>query len=123
MDTAAVISKFNEAFQLHDAAGLDELIAEDCVMESIQPAPNGTRYEGHDVCLAFWEALARDRSSSFEPEEVVVFGDRATIRWRYRFGDSDDESVRGVTLMHGRDGKIVEALGYVKTPEQVVQQA
>jgi ketosteroid isomerase-like protein len=123
MDTAEVMTRFNQAFQEHDGSGLGELIAEDCVMESIQPAPNGTRYEGHDVCLAFWQALASDRSSSFEPEEVVVFGDRATIRWRYRFGDSDDDSVRGVNLMHVRDGKIVEALGYVKTPEQVVQQA
>ena len=41
-------------------------------------------------------------------------GNRATIRWRYRFGDGEEGSVRGVTLMHIRDGKIVEALGYVK---------
>jgi hypothetical protein len=43
-----------------------------------------------------------------------VSGDRATIRWRYRFGDGEENSVRGVTLMHVHDGKIVEALGYVK---------
>ena len=35
-------------------------IAPDCVMESIQPAPDGTRYEGYDACLAFWEAIATD---------------------------------------------------------------
>jgi hypothetical protein len=46
---------------------------------------------------------------------VVVSGDRATIRWRYRFGDGDENSVRGVNLMHVRDGKIMEALGYVKS--------
>jgi hypothetical protein len=43
-----------------------------------------------------------------------VSGDRATIRWRYRFGESEESSVRAVTLMHVRDEKIVEALGYVK---------
>ena len=123
MDTSEVINRFNQAFQDHDASGLGELIADDCVMESIQPAPNGTRYEGYDVCLSFWQELAADSSSSFEVEEVVVYGDRATIRWRYRFGDGDESSVRGVNLMHVREGKIVEALGYVKTPEQVVRQA
>ena len=45
-------------------------------------------------------------------------GDRATIRWRYRFGAGDENSVRGVNLMEVRDGKIVEALGYVKAPLQ-----
>jgi ketosteroid isomerase-like protein len=123
MDTAEVIDRFNQAFQQHDGSGLSDLIAEDCVMESIQPAPDGTRYEGHDACLSFWQELAADSSSAFEVEEVVVHGDRATIRWRYRFGAGDEASVRGVNLMHVRDGKIVEALGYVKTPEQVVRQA
>jgi hypothetical protein len=47
-----------------------------------------------------------------------VSGDRATIRWRYRFGEEDENSVRGVTLMHVRDGRIVEALGYVKAALQ-----
>ena len=55
---------------------------------------------------------------SFQPEHVVVSGDRATIRWRYRFGDGDESSVRGVNLMQVREGKIVEALGYVKAPLQ-----
>jgi len=122
MDTAEVIDRFNQAFQQHDGSGLPGLIGEDCVMESIQPAPDGTRYEGYETCLRFWQELAEDGSSSFEVEEVVVSGDRATIRWRYRFGEGEQNSVRGVNLMHVRDGKIVEALGYVKTPEQVVQQ-
>jgi len=43
-------------------------------------------------------------------------GDRAVIRWRFNFGRG--ESVRGVNLMHVRDGRIVEALGYAKTPGQ-----
>lgn len=43
-------------------------------------------------------------------------GDRAIIRWRFNFGDGG--SVRGVNLMHVRDGRIVEALGYAKTPGQ-----
>jgi ketosteroid isomerase-like protein len=119
-DTAAVIDRFNRAFLDHDASLLADLVAEDCVMESVEPAPDGTRYEGGETCLAFWRALATDPDSAFEPEEVVVLGDRATIRWRFRFGDS---SVRGVNLMHVRDGRIVEALGYVKSGEATIGEA
>jgi ketosteroid isomerase-like protein len=113
-DTAEVIKRFNDAFLERDAAKLVDLVAVDCVMESTQPAPNGTRYEGYDACLRFWQELIADPEGSFEPEDVIVVGDRATIRWRYRFGDGEENTVRGVTLMHVRDGKIVEALGYVK---------
>jgi ketosteroid isomerase-like protein len=113
-DTTEVIKQFNDAFLERDAAKLVDLVADGCVMESTQPAPNGTRYEGYDACLSFWQDLIADPEGSFEPEDVSVSGDRATIRWRYRFGEGGESSVRGVTLMHARDGKIVEALGYVK---------
>jgi ketosteroid isomerase-like protein len=115
-DTAEVIKRFNDAFVQRDPGKLADLVADDCVMESAQPAPNGARYEGYDACLTFWQELIADLNGSFEPEEVVVSGDRATIRWRYRFGEGDENSVRGVNLMQVRDGKIVEALGYVKAP-------
>jgi ketosteroid isomerase-like protein len=112
--TADVIRRFNDAFVQRDPDMLIDLVAYDCVMESTKPAPNGTRYEGYDACLRFWQELIDDPNGSFEPEDVVVSGDHATIRWRYRFGEGDENSVRGVTLMHARDRKIVEALGYVK---------
>lgn len=115
-ETSEIMRRFNEAFLRHEPALLRDLVAEDCVMESIQPAPNGTRYEGYDVCLAFWQALAADPVAYFEVEDTVVMGDRATIRWRFNFGDGG--SVRGVNLMRVRDGRIVEALGYSKSPGQ-----
>jgi hypothetical protein len=42
----------------------------------------------------------------------------AINRWRYRFGSDGDGSVRGVTLLRVRDGKIAEALAYAKTQPQ-----
>ncbi|WP_184928870.1 nuclear transport factor 2 family protein [Saccharothrix ecbatanensis] len=116
METAEIMRQFNRAFVEHDPALLADLVGADCVMESIQPAPDGARYEGRDACLTFWQALAADRTTRFEPEDVTVSGDRATIRWRYRFGDGESDSVRGVNLMRVADGVIVEALGYSKTP-------
>lgn len=119
LTTEELVHRFNDAFVVHDPSGLDDLIGDDCVMEAIQPAPDGARYEGREASLAFWKALAEDRGSQFEAEEIVVTGDRATIRWRYHFGDGLAESVRGVNLMRVRDGKIVEALGYSKTGGEV----
>jgi hypothetical protein len=112
--TASVISRFNQAFAERRPYLLTPLVADDCVMESIQPAPEGTRYEGGAACLAFWQALASDRSTWFDVEETIPMGEHAVIRWRFNFGDG--ESLRGVNVMRLREGRIVEALGYSKTP-------
>ncbi len=117
--TAEIIDLFNHAFVDHDPTALGDLIAEDCVMEAIQPAPDGARTEGREACLTFWKALAEDRSTQFETEDIAVSGDQATIRWRYRFGDGPADSVRGVNLMRIRNGQIVEALGYSKTGGEI----
>jgi ketosteroid isomerase-like protein len=114
-DTSEVVRRFNDAFRYHDPSRLDGLVGEECVMEAIQPAPDGARYVGRAACLEFWRALAGDRSTQFETEDVTVTGDRANILWRYRFGAG--EHVRGVTLVRVRDGVIVEALGYSKVPD------
>jgi len=118
--TAQVIDRFNQAFQRHDASLLEDLIAEDCVMESVEPAPNGTRVVGRADNLRFWTNLANNRDGAFEVEDVLVFGERANVRWRYRFGPGLSQSVRGVTLMRLRDGLIVEALAYSKTGDASV---
>ncbi|MEV6978325.1 nuclear transport factor 2 family protein [Kitasatospora sp. NPDC093806] len=117
--TAEVIERFNRAFTEHAAGLLDDLIAEDCVMESVQPAPSGERVVGRAACTRWWAALAEDRTTRFTPQEVIVAGDRATIVWTYRFGDGPDQWVRGVNVMRVADGRIVEALGFSKTAGEV----
>ena len=118
-----VVHQFNAAFVRHDASLLDGLIAEDCVMESVEPAPDGTRVVGREACLTFWKNLANNRDGSFSDEHILVFGDNAIIRWRYRFGPGLSKYVRGVNVMRLRDGLIVEALGYVKTGDGTVASA
>jgi ketosteroid isomerase-like protein len=115
-DTAEIIRRFNRAILEHEPELLEGMVAPDCVMESIQPAPDGTRYEGYDVNLAFWQAMAADRVNRFEVEDTFVMGNRANVRWRFHFGGGG--SVRGVSLMRVRDGRIAEALAYAKTPGQ-----
>ena len=113
--TLQIIQQFNQAFVQHDASLLDNLIAEDCVMESVEPAPDGTRVVGREACLAFWQKLANNRDGAFADEDIVAIDDRAIILWRYRFGPGLSQSVRGVNVMRVRDGLIIEALGYVKS--------
>ena len=118
--TLQTVTQFNRAFVQHDASLLDDLVAEDCVMESVEPAPDGTRYVGRNACLEFWQKLATSRDGAFTPEEIVAIDDRAIIRWRYRFGPALSKSVRGVNVMRVRDGLIVEAFGYVKSGDAAV---
>jgi ketosteroid isomerase-like protein len=114
IDTAEVIRRFNDVFQRHDPSGLCALIADDCVIENTQPAPDGSRHVGHDACVAKWTEIATAPGTRFKLEDVVIAENRAIIRWRFFWGNSADESVRGVNLMRVRDGRIVEAMGYVK---------
>jgi ketosteroid isomerase-like protein len=111
--TDQVIEQFNDAFQTRAPELLADIVADDCVMEAIAPAPDGTRTEGYDACLKFWQDLIDDTTISFDLEDVVVRDDRAIIRWRL---NTPEESLRGVNVMHVEDGKIVEALGYAKRP-------
>jgi SnoaL-like domain len=108
-----VIHRFNDAFQKRSPELLTDIVADDCVMEGIAPAPDGTRTEGYDACMRFWQDLIADPTVSFDVEDIVVRDDRAIIRWRL---NTPEDSFRGVNVMQVEDGKIVEALGYAKRP-------
>jgi ketosteroid isomerase-like protein len=112
--TAELMRRFNDVFQRHNPAALPDLVAEDCVIENTQPAPNGSRHVGRDACVALWKQIATTPGTHFDLEDVVVAGDRAIIRWRCWWGEAEGNSIRGVNLMRVRQGKIVEAMGYVK---------
>jgi hypothetical protein len=109
-----VLRRFNEVFLSHDPAGLADLVAEDCIIENTNPAPDGSRHVGRAACIALWTGIATAPETYFELEDVTVTGDRGVILWRYHWGPDKEHSVRGVNLMRLRDGLIVEALGYVK---------
>lgn len=105
--TRAVIDRFNEAFQRHDPSLLDGLIG-DCTIENT----DGTRHAGKAACTALWTSIAADPQLAFETEDVTVEGEHATILWTLRAGTNPP--IRGVNLMHVRDGRIVHARGYTK---------
>ena len=115
-DTAETIDLFNNAFQRRDTDALAALVHDDCLMVSAQPAPDGTAYVGKEACVAFWAELMDDESTTFEVEHVFAAGDWAAVRWRYRYGPTDAESVLGVNVTRVSGGRVVEQLGYTKTP-------
>jgi|SRR6516165_4187171 len=113
--TDEVIDRFNRAFQERDATVLVDITAPDCVMESVQPAPDGSRNEGYDASFSSWKALIDDTTSHFEVEDVhTATSGRSSAGATYG-GPGRDDSVRGVNVMRVVDGKIVEAAGYSKT--------
>ena len=114
--TRTVVQRFIEAFTRRDPSAIPDLVADDCVMEAMQPAPDGERVEGYDANVRFWQAMVADSSGSFEVEDLTVCGELAINRWRFRFGDGCQDSVRGVTLIRVRGGKDRTSFGYAKTP-------
>lgn len=114
--TAETIALFNDAFRRRDRRALAELVHEDCLMVSAQPGPDGTVYVGKDASMAFWAELLEDTSTVFEVEHVFTEGDWAAVRWRYRWGPTDADSVLGVNITRVSEGRVIEQLGYTKTP-------
>jgi len=115
--TAETIAAFNEAFRRRDKEAVAELVHDDCLMVSAQPAPNGTAYVGKDASMAFWAELLDDQTTSFEVDHVFTEGEWAAVRWRFRYGPTDAESVLGVNITRVSEGRVIEQLGYTKTPD------
>ncbi len=112
--TKIIIDQFNEAFVAHKPLLLKDIIDNDCRMEGAMPPPDGMIVEGYQNCLEFWKSLIENHSTQFMPEKVTVSGNRATIQWKYMWGEKLENYIKGVNLMTIRDNKITEAVGYVK---------
>jgi hypothetical protein len=112
--TREVLDLYNDAFRRHEPGLLNDLIADDCVIEDSGPAPDGVRREGGPACLARWSELAGNHALRFTPEPAEIHGDLAVQPWLLQWGDGEQDRVRGVNLIRIRGGRIVEARGYVK---------
>lgn len=109
-----VMDRYIKAFRLHDPTLLEDLISDECVIEDTSPAPDGARHEGGRACLARWSELAGNADLNFSTEPAEILGDLAVAPWILRWGSGENDWVRGVNLIRIRDGRIVEARGYVK---------
>jgi ketosteroid isomerase-like protein len=115
--TIEAINRFNEAFNRHDLSAVMAAMTEDCVFENTNPAPDGERFEGQQAVRRFWkDFFASSPNAVFEAEELVAYGDRAVVRWRYDWTETDGTTghVRGVDVLRVEGGKVAEKLAYVK---------
>lgn len=114
--TIAAVNRFNEAFNRHDVDAVMAAMTEDCVFDSTRPPPDGERFVGRDAVRGFWEAFfARSPEAFFETEEMFAAGDRAVVRWIYRWvRDGKSGHVRGVDVFRVAGGRVAEKLSYVK---------
>jgi len=110
------ISRFNDAFNKHDAEALIPLLTDDTIFENTSPPPDGRRIEGRDAVVQFWrDWFVKNSDSSFEAEEFVACGNRAIVLWVYRkLKDGHPWHLRGVDVFTVRDGKIAAKRAYVK---------
>jgi ketosteroid isomerase-like protein len=115
-DTLEVVTRFNDAVNRHNAAAVAALLSDDTVFENTSPAPDGTRLEGKQAVAAFWEKwLQANPEATFEAEEVIVAGERCTVRWIYhKTRDGKPWHLRGIDVFTVRDGKVAAKLSYVK---------
>jgi ketosteroid isomerase-like protein len=114
--TRAAIDSFNAVFNRHDADALAALLTDDTVFEDTSPAPDGRRIEGKVAVVEFWrDWFARNPDARFDPEEVIVSGRRAVVRWVYRkTRNGQPWHLRGVDIFTVRDGRVAAKLAYVK---------
>jgi ketosteroid isomerase-like protein len=108
-----LMDRFTTALNSHDLEAAMALVTDDIVFESTSPAPDGTRYEGHEAVRQVWgDLMASTPAARFSVEEQFSVGaGRVIVRWRYDWGDGH---VRGVDVIRVRNGQIAESLAYVK---------
>ena len=112
-----VIQRFNAAFNLHDIEAVMGLMTEDCLFENTYPPPDGERFHGQAAVRAYFQSFFQDSpQANFEFGDLFACGERACVRWTYRWAESDGRPgyVRGVDVFRLKDGKVAEKLSYVK---------
>lgn len=115
--TIVAVERFNAAFERHEVDAVMAAMTADCVFENTSPAPDGERHEGQPAVRSAWEAFFRSSPrATFEVEDLFAAGDRAVVRWLYRWGGEEGTTghVRGVDIFRVRAGKVAEKLSYVK---------
>ncbi|MFZ1042928.1 MAG: nuclear transport factor 2 family protein [Anaerolineales bacterium] len=108
-----VVLEFNEAFNRHDAAGMMQLMSDECLFENTSPAPpDGIVYKGKEAVTQFWQDFFRESPQAhIETEEISGMGFRCVMRWKYDWVDTEEKKgthIRGVDVFKLKDNLICE---------------
>jgi len=111
MEPIQVVDAFGAAWAAHDLDAAIGMITDDCVFDTTDPAPDGTRHVGRDAIRKAWEPIFDDATARFDDEETIAADDRVVQRWCYTW---DGGHVRGVDIFQVREDKVAEKFSYVK---------
>jgi ketosteroid isomerase-like protein len=111
MEALEIVDAFGAAWGAHDLESTLALVTDDCVFESTEPSPDGSRYEGREAIRKAWQPIFDDANATFQAEETFASADRVVQRWRYTWADGH---IRGVDVFRVRDGLVAEKFSYVK---------
>ena len=106
-----VVEAFGNAWAAHDLDAAVAMITDDCIFDTTEPAPDGTRFIGRNAIREAWRPIFEDSAASFEAEETFSTSDRVVQLWRYTWSSGH---IRGVDVMRIRDGLVSEKFSYVK---------
>ena len=112
-----IVLEFKDAYNRHDLTVLMQCMSDDCVLETAEPAPAGTRLAGKAALAEFWqEFFRRLPDAHLEVEEIIGLGRHCILRWRSEGSEPGGQPshLRGVDLFKVTDGLISERLSYVK---------
>ena len=112
-----IVLEFQEAFNLHDVPRMMNLMSDDCTVESSDPAPDGSIYDGKELVSQYWRGFFRESpQGQLEVEDIYGLGKRCILRWVYSWVEPAGEQahVRGVDIYRVKDNLIQEQLRYVK---------
>jgi ketosteroid isomerase-like protein len=115
--TLEVIHRFNLAFNRHAVDDIMALMTTDCVFENTYPPPDGERFVGQAAVRACFESFFRDSpAAAFEFGDAFACGERACVRWRYRWVEPGglEGHVLGVDIFRVLGDKVAEKCSYVK---------
>ena len=109
--------RFHEADNRHDVPGMMSLGADDCVMESSVPPPDGPTLAGKESVGRWWRKyFAGTRDAQRQIEDAFSLGIRCVLRWPGEWTDLKGipRAMRGVDIYQVKESQIAEILSYVK---------
>lgn len=111
MDPMQIVEQFGIAWSSHDLDATLAMITDDCVFDTTEPAPDGTKYVGKAAVREAWRPIFEDLAANFEAEDTFGAGDRVVQLWTYTWATGH---VRGVDIFRVRDELVCEKFSYVK---------
>lgn len=106
-----------EAYNAQDLDTLSQLLHDQILVETHEPAPHGTALKGKSQVLGYLDKmLLRYPFGKIEVEEVFGSGARGFIRWKYIQNTVNPESLiqRGVFIFKEKDSLLYELFSYSK---------